>query len=185
MPEKLTPADAGATGADLVTTVETRVVAAGGSGAFDQWVGELRQAVERQPGQRDGTILLVERGGFAHLLYRFDSRHELDRWLRSPECRALDAAARDFSLLRRQIGLGRHLRVDLPNEAAASKWKRALLIWATVTPLLLGLNAVAQATIASWPAPPLDGLVIGRADGLADMGVAAVDHAPRADLGNA
>lgn len=149
MPKPLTSTDPPAP----VTTVDTRVIVAGRGDAFAGWMDELRQVIARQPGQRDGTMLLAQRGGFAHLLYRFDSRRALDAWLASAACQRLDAQAQDFSLLRRQIGMGDHPQINLPNEATASKWRRALLTWATVTPLLLCLNALTQATIASWPRP--------------------------------
>ena len=57
-------------------------------------------------------------------------------------CREAD----DLGQAREQSGEGADIRFDLPGEADAAKWKRFLMTWAAVFPVLLALNAAVGLT---------------------------------------
>lgn len=138
---------------DPATLVSTRVIAAGRHDDFADWLDRLGAALSDQGGRDGGPVLLEQAGGIAHLLIRFATRVELDAWLASDRYRALEAEADRFSIHRRVVRTGDRLRFTLPSDASAPRWKRALMTWATVFPLLLALSYLGQAAIGSWPRP--------------------------------
>lgn len=136
-----------------VTVVSTRVITAGQEGAFEQWLTTVRAALHAQPDRAGDAVVLEQPGGIVHLLYRFADEGASAAWLESERYRRLEAGADVFSIHRQQQRSGPDPRLTLPSEASAPKWKRALMTWAIVFPLLLVLSYATQAALASWPKP--------------------------------
>lgn len=143
---------------DPAIIVSTRVIAAGRQDDFDAWLDRLRAALREEVPDADAPVLLEQAGGIVHLLIRFAGRADRDAWLASARCRALESEANRFSIHRRGVGGGERPRVTLPSDASAPKWKRALMTWSMVFPLLLALSYLTQAVIGSWPRPLTLGL---------------------------
>lgn len=124
---------------DAAASVASHIVKAGEVDTFEAWADRLDSAAADQPGFV-GTMRLEQTGGVIHLVQRFDRRAQLDAWQATSAYRALAAEADRFSSARQQIGQGRDMRVSLPGEADATKWKKFLMTWVAVFPVLLALN---------------------------------------------
>lgn len=77
-----------------------------------------------------------------HRVTRFASAADLAEWDRSDIARRLDAEVEAFSIGRRQEAGGALAVFRLPGEGSGSKWKKWLLTWVAVFPVLLALNAL-------------------------------------------
>ena len=126
-------------------SVDSHIVRAGELDRFEAWADRFDRAAAGQPGFA-GTVRLEQTEGVVHLVQRFDRREQLDRWQASAACRALADEADRFSHSRRQVGQGRAIRVGLPGEADAAKWKKALMTLVVVFPVLVALNLLVGLT---------------------------------------
>lgn len=119
----------------------TRIVSHGRSEDHDRWADELDRALAAAPGHV-ATVRLEQDGGIVHRVTRFDSADDLERWERSDIACRLNAEAESFSSGRQQQADGPIATVRLPGEASGAKWKKWLLTWTAVFPVLLALNAL-------------------------------------------
>jgi len=126
-------------------SIASHIVRAGKVDAFRDWADRYDRAAAGQPGF-SGTVRLEQTGGVFHLAQRFDRRDQLEAWQGSAACRALAAEADPLSQAREQTGDGRTITFKLPGEADAAKWKRFLMTWAAVFPILLILNSAVGLT---------------------------------------
>ena len=145
------------TGTGPVTVVATRVVTKGCEDAFQDWANRSDAAVRAHDGHR-GNVRLEQAGGVFHLVYQFESRNQLDAWEQSDCFRTLAAEADDFSISRRQTKPGRDAFFYLSGDADAAKWKRFVMTWAAVLPLILALNGLLALLPFELPMPVRLGL---------------------------
>ena len=122
----------------------TRVMRPGHEQDYDRWVGQLIAALPAAV----GATRLDQAGGIHHLLLHFPDRAALTAWQAGEAWIGLRLAAERFSVGLNQAEDGRVIGVTLPSEAAAAKWKTAIVTWAGVVPTLLAVSAIVQ-----WAAP--------------------------------
>lgn len=140
-------------GGAAITVVDTLVVHEGKNAAFAAWLTELQDTLNAQAGHEGGVVRLDQPGGIVHLLHHFADRPSLDAWIGSDRHRTLATAAVAFAISHRQTGDGPNPGFALPGDASAPKWKRVVVSWATVFPLLLGTSYAGQALVPDWPRP--------------------------------
>lgn len=136
-----------------ITVVDTLVIRVDRTDAFDPWLADLRHALREHAGSDGVVVRLDQAGGIVHLLYRLADRGVLDAWTASDRRGVLAAAAKRFATTRQQTTADPQPRFVLPSEASASEWKRVLVSWATVFPLLLATSYASQALVPRWPRP--------------------------------
>jgi hypothetical protein len=94
-----------------------------------------------------------------HMLYRFDSRENLERWERSSErLRWLRSAADLVEHTRTEYRTGiegwfdepRHRAVVEPGPAAPPRWKQAVVIWVAFFPTSLALTYLLLPVSRTW-----------------------------------
>lgn len=124
-----------------VTLVVTRIVSSGRSDDHDRWAEAVDRALGEAPGHVS-TARLEQDGGVVHRVTRFASAADLAAWDRSDVGSRLKAEGADFSNVRRQEARGPVATFRLPGENSGSKWKKWLLTWVAVFPVLLALNAL-------------------------------------------
>lgn len=120
-----------------LTAVQTLVLQAGSEARLDRWLLDLDRALAARADGSDGVVRLDQAGGIVHLLYRFADHGAYDAWMASDGQQALATAVEAFAISRWQVDASPAPRFGLPSEASAPKWKRSLVSWATVFPLLL------------------------------------------------
>ncbi|WP_278247478.1 antibiotic biosynthesis monooxygenase [Sphingomonas jatrophae] len=128
----------------------SRVVRADRTEAFEAWAARIDQAAAEAPGHL-GTVRLEQTGGVVHLLYRFEDAAALERWEASDRYRALQAEGDELAVPRRVTGTGTSVRFALPGEADAANWKKWLLTWIAVFPLLVAFNTGLRALPVELP----------------------------------
>ena len=136
-----------------LTVVDTLILQKNAEAVFAQWRIAFETALDDQPGRDGGVTHFHQPGGFVHLVHRFADRAAYDAWLASDRRRALASEAAVFAISRRQSSPDRHPCFGLPGEASAPPWKRILVSWATVFPLLLATSYVTQVLVPGWPRP--------------------------------
>lgn len=136
-----------------ITVAETLVIEADRADAFDAWLARFDRELRDRAGHDGQVVRLDQAGGIVHLLHRFADRASFEAWTGSGTRRALMATVEGFAISRQQVRAGARPRFDLPSEASAPKWKRVLVSWATVFPLLLATSYAAQALVPDWPRP--------------------------------
>lgn len=124
-----------------VTSVVTRIVAHKRNEDHDRWAERLDRALAQAPGHV-ATLRLEQDGGVVHRVTRFDSAEHLAAWRESDVARRLNEEAEGFSNARRQDASGPVATFRLPGEASGAKWKKWLLTWCAVFPVLLALNGL-------------------------------------------
>ena len=136
-----------------ITVVDTLVLHKGAGGDFAAWLDAFAAALRDQPGHDGAVVRLDQPGGLVHLLHRFADRATFDAWIASDRRHALAIAADRFAISRRQASAHASPRFALPGEASAAKWKRIVVSWTTVFPLLLTTSYASQALVPDWPRP--------------------------------
>lgn len=136
-----------------ITVVDTLVIKVDRTDAFDPWLADFRRALREHAGSDGFVVRLDQAGGIVHLLYRLADREALDAWTASDRRGILATAAERFATTRQQTAVDPQPRFGLPSEASAPKWKRVLVSWATVFPLLLATSYASQALVPRWPRP--------------------------------
>jgi len=119
--------------------VISRVMRPGRADCYDPWVARVEAAA--QSGGARSTVRLDQAGGLHHLLFQFEDAHALDAWCGRAEYAALRKEADRFSVGLDQTGNGPTAHFTIPSEAAAPKWKSALVTWVGVVPTLLVLSS--------------------------------------------
>lgn len=129
----------------LAALVISRVMRPGREESYDPWTKRVIAA-----GQADrhliSAVRLDQTGGIHHLILQFTDRTAMTHWSEQQAYRALVEQADAFSVGLQQDADGTVMGFDLPSEAAAKKWKTALVTWLGVVPtLLIVSNSVAWA----------------------------------------
>ncbi|MBB4619794.1 hypothetical protein [Sphingomonas abaci] len=134
------------------TLVISRVMRPGREGDYDGWAAGVIGSACSQPGFQ-AALRLDQAGGMHHLLVQFAGRIALDNWTGQGGQADRQRAADDFSTGRQQVVEGAASHVVLPSEAAARKWKTALVTWAGVVPTLLLVSGVVGWLLPDAPRP--------------------------------
>jgi len=120
--------------------VISRVMRPGRADCYDPWVARVEAAVQARDGARS-TVRLDQAGGLHHLLLQFSDAQALKAWRERTDYAALREEADTFSVGLDQTGGGPTAHFTIPSEAAAPKWKSALVTWVGVVPTLLVLSS--------------------------------------------
>jgi antibiotic biosynthesis monooxygenase (ABM) superfamily enzyme len=140
--------------ADQIATVAvSRAIKAGREADFDRWADRLDALAHDAPGYMAG-LRLGQTQGLQHLVFRFRTRPDAEAWQAGAVYRAHSAKADDFSVGLDQLECGDPVRIELPSDASASKWKRFVTTWIAVFPILLAISTAVRALLKDVP-PPL------------------------------
>lgn len=132
------------------TLVESFAIHPARTEQFDRWVESYLEALERAEGH-GGTLRLEQASAIHHFISSFQSQADLDAWRRSETYRKLCEERRPCSAALVQHGSGAALCFTVPSEATARKWKRFLIVWASVLPVLLVLNTSVRTMLPGLP----------------------------------
>ena len=132
------------------TLVESLAIHPARTDQFDNWVQAYLEALN-QAGGHGGTLRLEQAAGLHHFVSRFNSEADLNAWRRSAVYRKLCEERMQCSAGLVQHGTGTALCFALPSEATARKWKRFLIVWASVLPVLLVLNTSVRTVLPGLP----------------------------------
>ncbi|WP_294190131.1 hypothetical protein [uncultured Sphingomonas sp.] len=100
-----------------------------------------------------GSVRLGQTNALQHLLYRFRSRALLDAFRASEAFKTLVAEGEKLATGLDQVEDGRRVEIDLPSDASASPWKRFVVTWLSVLPVLLMVSTAARKLLPFLPAP--------------------------------
>ncbi len=134
------------------SSVVTRVVKRGEEDRFRRWCDEVAEDARAASGHRE-ELRFEQTGGLFHLLHRFASREELRGWQASAGYARLMDAGDAFSTPREQQVDDHRAFVQLPSEADGPKWKRFVMTWLAVLPVIILLNLGFEALPAKLPGP--------------------------------
>lgn len=132
--------------------VVTRVVRKGKEDAFRRWSDQLGEHARGAPGHCE-ELLLEQSGGIYHLMQRFSSRGDLEAWRADGTYARLMEEGDRFSTSREQTLDSKQTSVRLPSEADGPKWKRFVMTWLAVLPIILAVNAALDALPVQLPGP--------------------------------
>jgi len=131
------------------TLVISRVMRPGREDRYDGWAAQVIADAATRP-DFQGALRLDQAGAMHHLLVQFADRVALDAWAgQGDHGRGADG----FSTGLRQVVQGPIAHVMLPSEAAARKWKTALVTWIGVVPTLLLVSGVVGWLLPHAPRP--------------------------------
>ncbi|RDE06556.1 hypothetical protein [Sphingomonas aracearum] len=125
------------------THLASCIVKASSEDAFREWADRLEKQAATCPGFRQ-TLRLEQAGGLVHLLTIFDDAEALRRWQAHPATLALMRGGRAHAAMREDTAQASAARFALPAEASGAKWRRFLVTWLAVFPILLVLNGLLQ-----------------------------------------
>lgn len=117
--------------------------------AYDPWVERVIAAAAH--GGTHAATRLDQAGGIHHLLLHFPDSTALHVWIAGPNWTALANEAQRFSVGLDQQAHGVTTHFTLPAEAAARKWKTALVTWLGVVPALLAFSSLIGWAAPNWP----------------------------------
>jgi uncharacterized protein len=133
---------------DPVKIILERHVHPGAESAFQGWAERYVAAARRFPGHQGSSVLSTASGGSHFILLRFASSDDLDAWQRSAEATAFlrEADAVSAAGPSSQVRSGLETWFTLPGMPTPSKppakWKMAILTWAALLPMVIGLAYV-------------------------------------------
>lgn len=130
--------------------VISRVMRPGHEDDYDGWAGRVVAAAQAQAAFAS-AVRLDQAGGLHHLLLQFGSVPALRAWTEAWAYRRLAGEADSFSVALDQQHAGATVRFDLPSDAAAKKWKTALITWIGVVPTLLILSTAIRWAFPAMP----------------------------------
>lgn len=133
---------------DTATLIISRVMRPGREEEYAPWVDRVTSSAMADGGVV-ATTRLDQAGGIHHLLLYFRDPAALRQWKQGAYA-SLAKHALTFSVGLDQEQAGASTRFTLPSEAAAKKWKTALVTWLGVVPALLVFSA-----LIGWVAPSL------------------------------
>ena len=125
---------------DPATFAISRVMHPRQDDAYDPWVERVIAAAAH--GGTHAATRLDQAGGIHHLLLHFPDSTALHVWIAGPNWTALANEAQRFSVGLDQQAQGVATHFTLPAEAAARKWKTALVTWLGVVPALLAFSSL-------------------------------------------
>ncbi|UYY59607.1 hypothetical protein [Sphingomonas sp. S2-65] len=135
---------------DPATLVESHAIHPTRTDRFVAWRDAYVDAIGAAPGHR-ATTEMEQPGGLNHLFSWFETAADLDAWTKSDSYRRLSEARDAFTATLVQRGTGSALRFEVPSEATARKWKRFLVTWCAVLPILLALNTAVRTLFPGLP----------------------------------
>ena len=153
-PEAASAEEAHAAG-DPVTVTVARRVAPGKAAEFEKWLDGVLSAASSFPGFLGGGALRPGRlGDDWHVVYRFASPAQLERWESSRERARWLARAEplmDEKGVQKVSGL--ETWVSLPGRTAPAppRWKMALVTLSAIIPLVLLMNDFVLPHFDDWP----------------------------------
>ena len=130
-----------------VKVVFERRIHPGADLAFKDWAERFVASAARSPGHEGGSVLSAA-NGLSFILLRFATHARLDEWQRSVTFARLMREAADVSASggAAQIRSGMETWFTLPDMPAPGapppKWKMAVLTWACLLPMVIGLAYV-------------------------------------------
>ena len=152
--DRAAPEDAAAATEPVTVTVARRV-APGRGGEFERWVDGILEAASSFPGFLGGGALRPGRlGDDWHVVYRFASPAQLERWQSSPEREHWLRRAEelmDETGVHRVSGLETWFSLPGHTAPAPPRWKMALVALLAIIPLVLAMNVVVLPHVADWP----------------------------------
>jgi antibiotic biosynthesis monooxygenase (ABM) superfamily enzyme len=136
------------TNGEPVTATVTRRVRAGHEGAYEEFLEGIIAAASRFPGYSGTEVFRPDSaGGEYRIVYRFESREDLRRWLDSAEHASWLERAEPHVAgpMQTQFLTGLESWFTLPAQPGVPPpppYKMALLTWITIFPLITGLVVV-------------------------------------------
>lgn len=115
----------------------------GCSRQYEPWAERVAAVAQAAAGFAS-MVRLDQEGGMHHLLLHFDDADALHGWCGSDAYAALREEADGFSVGLDQDNREAVARFLIPSEAAAKKWKTALVTWIAVIPTLLVLSSLVE-----------------------------------------
>jgi antibiotic biosynthesis monooxygenase (ABM) superfamily enzyme len=134
------------------TLVLSRAVRPGKADAFARWIDELSAAARAADGFA-GIVRLGQTDALQHLLLRFEDDATLARFRASAGYRALAEHGDELTVGIDQVATGRDVDIELPSDASASPWKRFIVTWLSVLPVLLLVSTVVRTLLPALPPP--------------------------------
>lgn len=138
-----------------VTVTVARRVAPGKAEQFEKWLDGALQTASSFPGFLGGGALRPGRvGDDWHVVYRFASRPQLERWESSAErARWLERAEElmDETGVQRISGLETWFSLPGRTAPAPPKWKMAFVTLLAIIPLVMAMNIFILPHVADWP----------------------------------
>jgi uncharacterized protein len=131
--------------------VVTRIVAPNKEDDLRRWIDGVGDAARAA----DGFVAMLrfrQTGGLSHNVFLFRSAADLDRWEGTRRYHQLMEDGDRFSTARRQrLDPGNGI-AQLPAESDSPKWKRFLMTYAAVLPIVLVVNVALNALPQPLPA---------------------------------
>jgi len=134
------------------TLIVSHAVRPGKTEEFARWIEEVSDVAKRAPGFCD-IVRLGQTNALRHLLLRFASRDDLERFRAGETFQRLERRARDLTTGIDQVADGCDVDVRLPSDASAAPWKRFLVTWLSVLPVLLVVSTAIRALLPTVPPP--------------------------------
>jgi len=134
------------------TLIVSHAVRPGKTDDFAQWIEEVSDVAKRAPGFC-GIVRLGQTNALRHLLLRFTSRDDLERFRAGDRYQLLERRARDLTIGIDQVADGRDVDIELPSDASVARWKRFLVTWLSVLPVLLIVSTTIRALLPTVPPP--------------------------------
>lgn len=138
--------------AQPATLILSRAVKPGKTDALRHWMEDVTATTEAAEGFA-GSLRLGQTNALQHLVYRFRSRALLDTFRASDAFKTLLAEGEKLATGLDQVENGRRVEIDLPSDASASPWKRFVVTWLSVLPVLLVVSTAARKLLPFLPAP--------------------------------
>ncbi len=154
-----------------VTVMVTRRPKPGMRDAFEDYIRGITQCAMKHPGHLGVNILkpLLEEGEY-RILFKFDSRENLQHWESSPEREKWRQLAEEVSEPKTvQIQNGLDAWFELPDDAGSPpphppKYKMALVVWLSIFTLVVTLSRLFESVLNLLPYIPrillLTGMVV-------------------------
>ncbi len=141
--------------AEPVTVTVARRVTPGHEREFEKWADGILRAASTWRGFLGGGVLRPPSAGQDwHIVYRFATEADLQRWECSPErARWLSRVedVMDERGVHRTSGLETWFELPGRTAPAPPRWKMALVTYLAIVPLVLAMNVFVLPHLAAWP----------------------------------
>lgn len=138
-----------------MTVTVARRVAPGKAAEFEKWLEGILRVAASFPGFLGGGALRPGRlGDDWHIVYRFASPAQLERWESSPERAEWVARAEelmDEKGVQRVSGLETWFSLPGRTAPAPPRWKMALVTLLAIIPLVMLMNIFVLPHFSGWP----------------------------------
>jgi antibiotic biosynthesis monooxygenase (ABM) superfamily enzyme len=154
-----------------VTVLVTRRPKPGKQDAFEDYIRGITQCAMKHPGHLGANILKSQQeGGEYRILFKFDSRENLELWECSPEREKWRQMAEQVSEPQTvQVQNGLNAWFELPDEGGEApphppKYKMALVVWLSIFTLVVTFTYLFEPLLSLLPFEPrillLTGVVV-------------------------